>query len=78
MNEELLQTYEALSVILTDEGQFSKVLREMFKAFDQDGSGTISLDEIKKFLNGTSLKMDEKTFKEVFSELDEDGTNDVS
>ena len=28
--------------------------------------------------SSTSLKMDDNTFKEVFSELDEDGTNDVS
>jgi Ca2+-binding EF-hand superfamily protein len=78
MNEELLQTYEALTVILTDESQFTKVIKEIFKTFDIDGSGTISLDEIKKFMNGTSLKMDDNTFREVFAELDEDGTNDVS
>jgi Ca2+-binding EF-hand superfamily protein len=29
-------------------------------------------------MNGTSLKMDDNTFREVFAELDEDGTNDVS
>ena len=29
-------------------------------------------------MNSTSLKMDDNTFKEVFAELDEDGTNDVS
>ncbi len=43
MNEELRQTYEALDVIINDEEQFEKVLREVFKVFDQDGSGTISL-----------------------------------
>jgi hypothetical protein len=26
----------------------------------------------------TSLKLDDATFKQVFAELDEDGTNDVS
>ena len=65
-------------MILSDESQFQKVLREIFKVFDMDGSGTISLEEIKKFMNGTSLKMDDNTFREVFGEMDEDGTNDVS
>ena len=78
MNEELLQTFEALTIILEDQGSFDKVLRETFKAFDKDGSGTINLGEIKTFMNGTSLKMDDNTFNAVFAELDEDGTNDVS
>jgi len=49
-------------------------VNEIFKVFDEDKTGTISLIEIKKFLNSTSLKMDDNTFREVFSELDQDGT----
>ncbi len=78
MNEELQQTFEALTVILEDQASFDKVLRETFRVFDEDNSGTISLTEIKKFMSSTSLKMDDKTFNSVFAELDEDGTNDIS
>lgn len=57
-------------MILTDQESFDRVGFEIFKALDKDGSGTISLNEIKAHMNTTSLKMDDQTFKEVFSELD--------
>ena len=41
----------------------------MFRALDHDGSGTLSIDEIKGFMNGTSLKLDDASFDEVFADL---------
>ena len=78
INEELIQTYEALCVILEDERSFAKVNREVFKALDKDNSGSITLEEIKSFLSSTSIKMDDLTFKEVFAELDEDKSNEIN
>lgn len=73
MNEELLQTFEALTVILEDQESFDKVLSGVTEALDPEKSGQLQLSKIKDFMSGTSLKMDDKTFEEVFSELNEEG-----
>lgn len=50
----------------------------VFKALDKDGSGSLTLQEIKQFMGATTIKMDDDMFKEVFAELDEDRSNEIS
>mmetsp|Transcript_24680 Transcript_24680/g.24248 ORF Transcript_24680/g.24248 Transcript_24680/m.24248 type:complete len:101 (-) Transcript_24680:77-379(-) len=83
-NEELEQTFEALKVILDDEETFNHVCTEVFKTIDVDQSGSLERSEIKNFIFNICSEMgmknnpDEKTIAEVFSELDEDGSDDIS
>mmetsp|Transcript_2428 Transcript_2428/g.1754 ORF Transcript_2428/g.1754 Transcript_2428/m.1754 type:complete len:101 (+) Transcript_2428:54-356(+) len=83
-NEELEQTYEALKVILEDEETFNHVCTEVFKTIDVDQSGSLERTEIKNFIFNICSEMgmknnpDDKTIAEVFSELDEDGSDDIS
>ena len=82
--EELEQTYEALCVILEDEDTFNHVCQEVFKTIDDDGNGQLEWAEIKAFIEKICKEMgmknnpDDKTMNEVFRELDEDGSDDVS
>ena len=69
MNEELMHTFEALTIILEDTRSFNKVFDGVFHALDPERSGSISIDKIKTFINGTTLKMEESAFSEVFSDF---------
>lgn len=57
---------------------------EVFKTIDVDGSGALERAEIRSFINNICAEMgmknnpDEKTIQVVFSELDEDGSEDIS
>ena len=82
--EEMEQTYEALKVILEDEETFNHVCNEVFKTIDVDSSGSLEKIEIKNFINNICMEMgmknnpDDKTIQEVFAELDEDNSDDIS
>lgn len=45
--------------------------------FDQDGGGSISHDELKAVLGGSKSKMDEKYWKEMIAEVDENGDGEI-
>ena len=83
-SEEMEQTYEALKVILEDEETFNHVCSEVFKTIDVDSSGSLEKAEIKNFINNICMEMgmknnpDDKTIQEVFAELDEDNSDDIS
>ena len=57
---------------------------EVFKQIDIDMSGSLERKEIQNFINNICQEMgmknnpDDKTIQEVFAELDEDGSDDIS
>ena len=71
-------------MILEDDETFNHVCTEVFKTIDVDQSGSLERGEIKNFIFNICAEMgmknnpDEKTIAEVFSELDEDGSDDIS
>ena len=50
-------------------------LETVFKAFDKDGSGSISTDELKLMLGGSNLRDD--LWSELIDEVDEDKNGEV-
>lgn len=73
-----------MKVILSDEETFHHVVVEIFQAIDVSSDGNLDKREIRSFINGICVQMgleampEDKVFDEVFAELDEDGSNDIS
>ena len=84
LQEEIEQTHEALKVILEDTSTFNYVVAEVFAAVDKDKDGSLSRDNLKQFVTKVCLDMgmrtapDERAVEEVFRDLDEDNSNEVS
>ena len=82
--QEIQDTYNALDALLKDEKTFSEVVSAVFTSIDADGSGTLEVDEIEKFIKGVCSEMGIKkaphstNIKEVFEELDEDKSKTIS
>jgi calcium-dependent protein kinase len=53
-------------------------LSEVFCMFDQDGSGCITADEIKKVLGGNSIGIEEEEWDKIVDEVDENGDGEIS
>ena len=81
---EIEQTFEALKVILNDEETFHHVCTEVFRTIDINNDGNLEKKEIRNFIDNICQEMgmesnpDDTTIAEVFNELDEDGSNDIS
>ena len=57
----------------------SDKLNEAFKAFDRDGSGFITLDELMNVIGGEeSFEMDRKAWDKVIGEVDFDGDGKIN
>jgi calcium-dependent protein kinase len=54
-----------------------KRLESAFKAFDKDGNGQISPEEVRILLGGGAA-LDEKTVAKIIAQVDEDGDGQVS
>ena len=54
-----------------------KNLELTFKNFDKDGSGSISLSEIKSIFNNPKIK-DDNLFEKLLCDADEDGNGEIS
>jgi calcium-dependent protein kinase len=54
-----------------------KNLELAFQAFDKDGSGKISTDEIMQIFNNAELK-DKSIFEKIVGEADENGDGEIS
>ena len=85
MQEQIERTYEALKVLLSDEETFNHVSLELFKTIDYNGDESLEKAEVVRFIQQICEEMgmqdegpDEQTISEVFKELDEDGSNDIS
>ena len=52
-------------------------MQRAFSIYDKDGSGSISVDEIKDIL-GVGKQIPEEVWKQVVSEVDENGDGEVS
>ena len=71
-------------MILNDDETFHHVCVEVFRTIDVNKDGTLEKKEIRNFIDNVCQEMgmesnpDDKTIAEVFSELDEDGSNDIS
>eukprot|EP00271_Cylindrocystis_brebissonii_P017073 TRINITY_DN4288_c0_g1_i1.p1 TRINITY_DN4288_c0_g1~~TRINITY_DN4288_c0_g1_i1.p1 ORF type:complete len:173 (-),score=44.96 TRINITY_DN4288_c0_g1_i1:773-1291(-) len=53
-------------------------VREMFEAFDEDKSGTISAGELRDAMIALDYKMSEEEFARTFTQLDRDASGEVS
>eukprot|EP00271_Cylindrocystis_brebissonii_P018199 TRINITY_DN5050_c0_g1_i1.p1 TRINITY_DN5050_c0_g1~~TRINITY_DN5050_c0_g1_i1.p1 ORF type:complete len:160 (+),score=45.76 TRINITY_DN5050_c0_g1_i1:584-1063(+) len=53
-------------------------LKSSFQAFDENGDGRISLDELKKILKGLGDGFDEQSIKDIFSRVDVDHDHFIS
>jgi calcium-dependent protein kinase len=72
--EEFIRATVNLDVLLTEEN-----LKMAFAAFDKDGSGILSHDEIKTALGLIeSSEEDEKIIKNIIAEIDINGDGDIS
>jgi Ca2+-binding EF-hand superfamily protein len=73
-----------LKVILNDEETFHHVCTEVFRTIDINNDGNLEKKEIRNFIDNICQEMgmesnpDDTTIAEVFNELDEDGSNDIS
>jgi Ca2+-binding EF-hand superfamily protein len=50
-------------------------LNQAFKAFDVDGNGSISIDELKSTLGGHQIK--DFIWQKLIEEVDEDGNGEI-
>ena len=69
---------EEFKKFLKATAQDDKELREAFNAFDNDGSGFISKDELKQVMKATGANLSEKEIDEMIQAADFDGDNQVS
>lgn len=78
------QVYKTLKVILSDEETFHHVVVEIFQSIDVSADGKLEKFEIRSFIvrickeMGITAVPEEKVFDEVFADLDEDGSGDIS
>ena len=58
------------------------VLQEAFRLFDEDGSGTITKEELRKTLDdimsGTGEKLEDDEIDQIIKEADRDGDGNIS
>jgi calcium-dependent protein kinase len=54
-----------------------KNLEMAFQAFDKDGSGKISTEEIMQIFNNTDLK-DKSVFEKILKDADDNGDGEIS
>lgn len=52
-------------------------LRQAFEFFDKDGSGSISLDELKQVLGVKKRLVDDGVWNQLISEVDIDGNGEI-
>ena len=53
-------------------------LKEAFGLFDQDQSGSITIDEIKKILGVNASDISDTEWSQILNEVDEDGNGEIS
>ena len=61
-----------------EELEIEKEIRETFKLYDLDNSGTIEKEELAKFLYSIGKPFNEKEFKELFDTVDRDHNGTIS
>jgi len=54
-----------------------KELRDAFKVFDADGSGTISRSELKKLMKNLGQKLSDEELDAMMDEVDTDGNGEI-
>ena len=52
-------------------------LLQAFKNFDEDGSGSIDIDEIKSHI-GKGMDLPDSAWDEMMAEIDEDGSGEIA
>ena len=55
----------------------TKKLKQAFTYFDKDGSGKISLDELKEAMQGNGQDLDDDVFRDIMAEGDENGDGEI-
>ncbi|KAF8652896.1 hypothetical protein AX16_004084 [Volvariella volvacea WC 439] len=59
-------------------GESVEDLREAFKVFDKDGSGSISREELKGVLHSLGETVNDEDIDNMMLEADEDGNGEIS
>merc|ERR1711988_783299 len=52
-------------------------LRHVFNLFDEDGSGSIDVDELGKIMQSMGLDLDDHELHLIFSQMDTDGGGEI-
>ena len=55
----------------------TKKLKQAFMYFDKDGSGKISLDELKDAMQGNGQDLEDDVFMDIMAEGDENGDGEI-
>ena len=82
--QEIQETFNALDALLKDEKTFSEVVSAVFASIDKDGSGTLEIEEVEEFIMNVCSEMGIKNapaksnIRDVFEELDEDKSKNIS
>ena len=53
-------------------------LKGAFQAFDADGNGTISRDEVKNMMASINIEVTDEELGEVFTAVDADGSGTIN
>jgi calcium-dependent protein kinase len=53
-------------------------LRQAFEIIDKDGSGTITVDELKATFESQGTQKDQQLWKEIMKEVDVNGDGEIS
>ena len=82
--QEIQETFNALDALLKDEKTFSELVSAVFASIDKDGSGTLEIEEVEEFIMNVCSEMGIKNapaksnIRDVFEELDEDKSKNIS
>lgn len=61
-----------------EELEIEKEIRDIFKLYDYDNSGSISKEELKKFLYSIGKPFDDKELRDLFETVDRDHNGSIS
>lgn len=63
--------------IETKPSSFEQEMRSAFQVFDSDGSGQISVDELRKVMQSFGEALSEEEIKIMIQEVDKDGDGQI-
>ena len=78
MEMDLLIFPEFITMISNKKSNSIDELKEAFKVFDKDGSGSISAAELKHVMNNLGEKLTDEEVDEMISEADVDGDGEIN
>jgi Ca2+-binding EF-hand superfamily protein len=58
--------------------KIKKVIESYFKAFDANGDGTITINEMRNLFTKLNIKVDQNDLNYIFQSIDIDGNGEIS